>query len=71
MAQKKNPTKKTVCSFCIESFSSKDILTVRLPMFGFLDKEYDGSYKTACCKKCIELPEVQKRITEIINTEKK
>lgn len=69
MAKKKTTSKKIVCSFCIESFLPKDILTVRLPMYILANGETQGTYKTACCKSCSTLPETQSRIIEIVQAQ--
>ena len=44
---------KTICSFCIESFPTKELFTVIMPMHKLQDGRHLGEYKTPSCEKCL------------------
>jgi hypothetical protein len=49
----KKEVNKTICSFCIESFPSKELFTVIMPMHRLPDGSHLGEYKTPSCEKCL------------------
>ena len=42
---------KTICSFCIESFPTKELFTVIMPMHKLQDGSHLGEYRTPSCEK--------------------
>lgn len=49
----KKEVHKTICSFCIESFPTKELYTVIMPMHKLDDNTHVGEYRTPSCEKCL------------------
>ncbi len=49
----KKEVHKTVCSFCIESFPTKELYIVVMPMHRLPDGSHSGEYRTSSCEKCL------------------
>jgi len=49
----KKEVRTSVCSFCIESFPTKELYTVVMPMHRLQDGGHSGEYRTPACEKCL------------------
>lgn len=64
----KKEVHKTVCSFCVESFPTKELYTVTMPMHRLEDGSHRGEYMTSSCEKC--LPKNKHRYLNILENPK-
>lgn len=49
----KKEIRRTICSFCIDSFPTRELYTVIMPMHKLQDGSHRGEYKTFSCEKCL------------------
>lgn len=64
----KKEVHKTICSFCIDSFPTKELYTVIMPMHRLVDGTHIGEYMTPSCEKC--LPKNKHRYLNILENPK-